>query len=71
MVKQLILFLVGIIARVLKLQEKEENKEATNERQKARKNGTLKQTYLVLMVFVVIFVCCSTTLSFTNITQRP
>ena len=51
MVKQLILFLVGFIARVLKFQEKGENKEAIKQRQKARKTGTVKQKYLVLVVF--------------------
>jgi uncharacterized ion transporter superfamily protein YfcC len=51
MVKHLILSLVGFIAGVLKFQEKEENKEAKKVKTENKKNGTVKQKYLVLVVF--------------------
>jgi hypothetical protein len=47
MFKQLILFLVGFIARILKFQEKEESKEQTKERQKTRKQKQKSETKIV------------------------
>ena len=57
MFKQLILFLVGFIARILKFQEKEESKEQTKERQKTRKQKQKSETNIWFWLYFVVILC--------------